>query len=240
MSEMLLLSTSAAALSSGEAARATPSPMPTLSLASSSRCSLGSGGDANGLMMGASSVGSRRDAQQLARRYASELFEGCQRLDACVEKLSRRAATVTAELPQEAKVMLLRRRDAVRLERDFLSRRLAMLAQRMEAEFRRGALAANLQFQHAWLDREVNVTSEADTSPPLSTDSTDAHDAAATAELGGWAVQRARRLQFGNITTSQQQTPRMQRFAVPDPDSPGLPVDIDVEAPPALAPAARL
>ena len=89
------------------------------------------------------------------RRHATELFEACQRLDWQGEQLSRMAATATAELPAELRAMLARRRDSLRRESDFLSRRLAVLAQRMEASHRAGAHA--VQSAQSWLAGEAGL-----------------------------------------------------------------------------------
>ena len=70
-----------------------------------------------------------------SRRHASRVFDASQRLEIQADSLARLAdSSVTAVLPSNVHALLLRRRDALRRERDFLSRRLAVLGQRMRAQ----------------------------------------------------------------------------------------------------------
>ena len=68
----------------------------------------------------------------LARRHCSALFEACQRLDHSADQLHKSEGSATSSLPAEVRALILRRRDAVKRERDFLSRRMAVLAQARE------------------------------------------------------------------------------------------------------------
>ena len=96
----------------------------------------------------------RADTTHDLRRHCSALFEACQRLEFGGEQLARLASSATAELPPDVRALLLRRRDAVRRERDFLSRRMAMIAQRMHADFE----ATNVRkMQHEWLASEMDT-----------------------------------------------------------------------------------
>lgn len=72
---------------------------------------------------------------QQARRFATELFDANQQLEFEAEQLSRLAASATADLTLDVRALLLRRRDSVRRERDFLARRLAALGQNMRAAY---------------------------------------------------------------------------------------------------------
>ena len=95
------------------------------------------------------------------RRLASELFDAGKRLDFQGEQLARVEAKATDQLPADVRSLLVRRREALRLEREFLSRRLAVIAQKMEANYHSARRS-----QSAWLETQVILSEVADFSPP--------------------------------------------------------------------------
>lgn len=95
-----------------------------------------------------------------ARRLASTLFDGGKKLDVQIERLSRAATAATEELPSDVRALLNRRLDALQREREFLARRLAVHAQKMEANFHSARRS-----QSAWLENQVTMTELSDVSP---------------------------------------------------------------------------
>lgn len=93
------------------------------------------------------------------RRHASAIFTAGQRLEFASEQLSRLASSASAELSPGVRTLLLSRRDALRREREFFSRRLSLLGERMEVSFNSHTRHTQLE----WL-RQHELEAEADLS----------------------------------------------------------------------------